>query len=225
MRFESKIKFGCQFISNKAQSVWAPVCGREVTDRNTPADCIIQQEDLAAGYVQILFRCSYTTPFHPFSPSSHSWYLLSLDFIEANQDTGWMWKGLWQQYQQQKVHDQMHYWSTAWNIGINYWKQNSSSSEWEKPGVSKTDWKAVFVTRMRFVSTACLRGESRSQMCLFCLPSCASEHISQHSSLYLPHSFPTKPPPVLSMAHLHAAIRKRSEGDGDSGGGVKNGGC
>lgn len=53
MRFESKIKFGCQFISNKAQSVWAPVCGREVTDRNTPADCIIQQEDLAAGYVQI----------------------------------------------------------------------------------------------------------------------------------------------------------------------------
>lgn len=37
-------------------------------------------------------------------------------------------------------------------------------------------------------------------------------------------SLPT-PPPQLPTAHLHAAIGGCTEGDSDSGGGVKNGGC
>lgn len=63
--------------------------------------------------------------------------------------------------------DQMHYWSAAWNIGMNYWGDSLSAGEWVRvvvevvvgtgldTDVGETDSRAVFELEMRFAAAAC----------------------------------------------------------------------
>lgn len=69
--------------------------------------------------------------------------------FRASAPAGCMAKGLWQQYWQRRAGDQMHYWSAAWNIGMNYWKDNPSVSERQTPAV-----KTLFVAKMRFLGVS-----------------------------------------------------------------------
>lgn len=102
-----------------------------------------------------------------------------------------------------------------------------------------TDRRAVLVVKMRFVSVACSYQRTSkltitdvsSLLCSSVTPTIFLTPIPLLPCL-LPLSFsaspslpPFSPPPRLPMAHLHAAIRACSEGDSDSGGGVKNGSC
>lgn len=144
----SKVKFVCGCICNKAQSVWVPAWRREVTLRNRPA---VSSE-----------RETWPQRKHSFV---FEWSLLSFSSIALVHISGRYygsktrapagWEKAYGSCIGNSVDDQMHYWSTAWNIGMNYWKDNPSASEWGKPGVREADSRAVFVVKMRFVSTAC----------------------------------------------------------------------
>lgn len=85
---------------------------------------------------------------------------------------------------------------------------------------------------MRFVSVACSY-QCTSKLSITDESSSLSSSVtstiflstSSLSAASLSLSSPPTPPPQLPMVHLHAAIGGCSEGDSDSGGSVKNGGC
>lgn len=199
----------CQCIRNKAQSVWVPAWGGEVTHRNMPA--VSSKRETRLQGRPIFVRASVLC-FAPFLRWVHIY--------------GWCYGG------KAGAHA-----GCEKGCGRCIGNRDRMIKCIIDPLHEILAWIIEEITSQPVSGGSLVSGRQTGEQCL-CLKwdlFLLRVHISARANslrrqrllphFYFFHSSPPKPSPQLPVAHLHAAIGGCSEGDSDSGGGVKNGSC